>query len=1217
MKNNRLFSKLSLLFITSLIFISCKNPFSQNGKNPESQTPVEYTVQGKIAFDGAVPNVFLIHKDSSRSAAPSFDETNQVIYKITAYKKTASGDYDYTTPNVTSNYNSLDSDYFEIKLTKGTWKLKAEGYLHQNETTGEYENQLFSGLSDEVTLTNDDDTTPSVEATIKVSAISGDPDLGTGTVELRIEVPETVYAMKAVWKQGDVELVQTITKNDVNYSSLCFSFNMEDDGDNPINKDSFGNVNIPVNYYPVNFYFYESTNETLSESEKNALLAGPWDYYCHETINVFLNFKTDTWVKSSLAENASPWLQTDATTSTTIFTVTDDLISSFISKSYFVRGTQIDSSHLLTLPGTANDDNKMGTPADPLATITEALSRIKEQNKKDSASTPYTIFIDGECKLPDGYTVSEDSNAWLDISPLDGSESLLDVKLCAYNSSNGAKLNANGKARAIYVDGAKLTLENITVTGGLVDEPGAGVFVTSNENSLLQVNGAVVIKDNYKGTVSSNSPSNVYLKCDDETPPEFNKIKILGSLLGSEIGVQIPVVPTKTNPDVIFTDGFAFTNGTGNGDPHYAAEFFTSDDGFSLGISDSETEAALVISGGTINQNLPPNIQFFIDKTSIENKAVDRHDTDLPSALNNYAQSPRTITITAKKDVNTTEETELAFQGVDSPFNPDKYQLFINPYGQPNLPSIDAGIDDFEVEDNAFTYTFPRNYPAGKYEISLKATYNNGINGTSLWVELSPSFVVTVEDNVEYTVSNTTLKNVGDKSESAFIKANYKDRQLTFIQLEHIDYYTSNLSNNNTLLEIYRNISEKEEKTISVFSYYVDSNNKNVYFSKDITLNVVFLSLTMKIDGNGYEIFTFNEDDLAEKTINISIKDDDEQLELNDTTITLEDIDESVLIYDKVEVSEDNKTLALSIPQDLKPSSYILRISKLYKDIQYDFDRVILVLPDTPSTSPVVLPESVANSIAKLNYLSSSSPVKIDMSASTETDLSGKYYFLRKNITSLVLPASLQFLDSQFWENADDLEEINISPDNPYFTVEDGILYNKDKTKIIKYPQKKQGTSYTLPDFCTEANYEAFYNCTYLQEITNLSQIDSIIDMCVFRGSAIITAELNSNLTTIPYYTFEFCTNLENVILPSKLNWIGIQSFDGCTSLSQITIPSSVTTIQKEVFNGCTSLSTVTFENTSGWKCNGSDVDVSNPATNAENFKNTSSNWCIHGLTRE
>ncbi len=54
-------------------------------------------------------------------------------------------------------------------------------------------------------------------------------------------------------------------------------------------------------------------------------------------------------------------------------------------------------------------------------------------------------------------------------------------------------------------------------------------------------------------------------------------------------------------------------------------------------------------------------------------------------------------------------------------------------------------------------------------------------------------------------------------------------------------------------------------------------------------------------------------------------------------------------------------------------------------------------------------------------------------------------------------------MKSNPFHNCPKLKEITISKDNPYFTSEDGILFNKEKTTLYSYPSGKEGYEYTIP----------------------------------------------------------------------------------------------------------------------------------------------------------
>ena len=66
-----------------------------------------------------------------------------------------------------------------------------------------------------------------------------------------------------------------------------------------------------------------------------------------------------------------------------------------------------------------------------------------------------------------------------------------------------------------------------------------------------------------------------------------------------------------------------------------------------------------------------------------------------------------------------------------------------------------------------------------------------------------------------------------------------------------------------------------------------------------------------------------------------------------------------------------------------------------------------------------------------------------------------------------------------------------------------------------------------------------------------------------------------SGVTSVGYYAFSDCTNLETVILPESVETIGRYAFAGCTKLSAISLPNAITEIASHAFFGCSSLTEI------------------------------------------
>ncbi|KAK8849985.1 hypothetical protein M9Y10_018579 [Tritrichomonas musculus] len=125
--------------------------------------------------------------------------------------------------------------------------------------------------------------------------------------------------------------------------------------------------------------------------------------------------------------------------------------------------------------------------------------------------------------------------------------------------------------------------------------------------------------------------------------------------------------------------------------------------------------------------------------------------------------------------------------------------------------------------------------------------------------------------------------------------------------------------------------------------------------------------------------------------------------------------------------------------------------------------------------------------------------------------------------------------------------------------------------KVINYVRF---SSKRTPNDSIEGSFE---NCSSLIEIFVPSSFSKIGNRTFFRCSSLkkINFESHSSLTSIGEYVFSGCSSLTQIAIPSSVTSIGHYAFYGCSSLTQIVIPSSVTSIGHYAFYGCSSLTQI------------------------------------------
>lgn len=181
----------------------------------------------------------------------------------------------------------------------------------------------------------------------------------------------------------------------------------------------------------------------------------------------------------------------------------------------------------------------------------------------------------------------------------------------------------------------------------------------------------------------------------------------------------------------------------------------------------------------------------------------------------------------------------------------------------------------------------------------------------------------------------------------------------------------------------------------------------------------------------------------------------------------------------------------------------------------------------------------------------------LDLSNSSATSISEWLY---SGVSSITLPATLSSiysLPSQFFQGADTLTEINVPVSNTVYCSQDGVLYTKDMTGLIKYPAAKEGDSFTLPGEVRQLYYEAFYGNKNLTTINGLTQITGFINNnsdAVFSKCEKLEEIDLSGLTcsTLSEYTIQNSKALKKVTLSENITTIGYACFQSLSNLEEV-----------------------------------------------------------------
>lgn len=202
-------------------------------------------------------------------------------------------------------------------------------------------------------------------------------------------------------------------------------------------------------------------------------------------------------------------------------------------------------------------------------------------------------------------------------------------------------------------------------------------------------------------------------------------------------------------------------------------------------------------------------------------------------------------------------------------------------------------------------------------------------------------------------------------------------------------------------------------------------------------------------------------------------------------------------------------------------------------------------------------------------------------------------------LAKINIPASVTSIGSSVFRSCTDLEKITVEEGNPSYTADEtGVLFSKDKTKIVSYPAGNKRTEYVIPDYVTEIeryafagnkNLEeiiwnnpdlilglgAFSYCTSLTRVTIPEGTTHLSDWLFNACFSLSEVNLPESLETIAAGAFHWCISLEHIELPSGLKELGNNAFRECEGLKSITLPDGLEAIYPNAFHQCYSLESI------------------------------------------
>jgi hypothetical protein len=230
-----------------------------------------------------------------------------------------------------------------------------------------------------------------------------------------------------------------------------------------------------------------------------------------------------------------------------------------------------------------------------------------------------------------------------------------------------------------------------------------------------------------------------------------------------------------------------------------------------------------------------------------------------------------------------------------------------------------------------------------------------------------------------------------------------------------------------------------------------------------------------------------------------------------------------------------------------------------------------------------------------------------------------------KQVTDIVIPKTVRFLKPGTLNRCQGLENIVVAKDHPDFASVDGVMFDKQKTKLLAVGAGRKGNyvvpkttttigpyalslcanltsvvipkgvtdigghtgsvflgcknleRVTIPDTVTNIGQKSFQDCISLKKITIPPMVTAIPFGLFWRCGNLTEVTLPDGITKIGNYAFADCTKMTLQKFPMGLKTIGAYAFKNCKSLKGLKVPKGGTTIEKGAFKGCEQLPVIGY----------------------------------------
>lgn len=190
------------------------------------------------------------------------------------------------------------------------------------------------------------------------------------------------------------------------------------------------------------------------------------------------------------------------------------------------------------------------------------------------------------------------------------------------------------------------------------------------------------------------------------------------------------------------------------------------------------------------------------------------------------------------------------------------------------------------------------------------------------------------------------------------------------------------------------------------------------------------------------------------------------------------------------------------------------------------------------------------------------------------------------NCTSLeeiTIPASVYFIDRVPFRGSENIKSYNVDSSNKNFTSVNGVLYNKQKTTIVRYPSSSTVTEFTIGKDVKEIYDGAFEGSKNIKKFkvekgnTNFVTVNGVLyskDLTRLiayppADSSVTEFAVPQSVTSIDLGAFSQSKYLKKVYILPEIKEIKMHTFYNCSNLEEVYFSKTINYVSENAFDKC------------------------------------------------